>query len=209
VSLGGTVEIARVDSVADASKLVLLSSFDVQNEERMGDLRNTQMIAQMMTGFPVVRGDYIISLSMGAGWEVFEVLDVQMSSAGSSETAALITPKTEIEAVRDRPSGYEPSAGSSPRRAYPLFVIAFQETIRKIDNDNIFLVMSFHGLHRDGRLGGEIQRKIAIDTDVQSLASRIKATAEKTADLINEESRNKTISPNDVRNRIIQSVLSI
>lgn len=211
VSIGGTVQIAKVDSLADSSKLLLLSSFESKEEERLRNLTNTQMIAETMTGFPVLKGDYIISLSMGAGWKVFEVLDVQMSSAGSSETAALITPKTEIEAVRERPSGYGPdnSAGGSPRRAYPLFVISFQETIRKIDNDNIFLVMAFHGLHRDGRIGGEIQRKITIDTDIQSLASQIKETAEKTADLINEESRNKTISPNDVRNRIIQSVLAI
>jgi len=208
--IGGTVQIEKIDSISDASKLVLLSSFQPNEEEQMGNLRNADVLAHTMAGSPVVKGDYVISLSMGAGWEVFELIDIQTSS-GSSEGASFITPSTQMEIVRAVPAGHgsATSTSRSSLRAYPLFVITFQETVRKIDDDNIFLIMAFHGLHRDGRFGGEIQRKISIDTDIQSLASQIKETAERTADLINEESRIKTISPTDVQNRITQSVLTI
>jgi hypothetical protein len=208
VPLGGTVQIEKLDSLSDATKLVLLSPFQPDEDHR--NSRDVEILSQTMAGFPAVKGDYVISLSMGMGWEVFEVLGIQMSSGGS-ETAALITPNTQIETIRAKALDHRDGSATSlsPRRSYPLFVITFQETLRKIDNDNIFLIITFHGLHRDGRFGGEIQRKISIDTDIQSLASKIKETAERTADLINEESRSKAISPKDVQNRIMQSVLAL
>src|SRR5262245_2710887 len=127
VPIGGIVQIEKTDSIADASKLVLLSSFQPDEEEQMRNLRSADILGHTMAGFPVAKGDYVISLSMGAGWEVFEVLDVQTSSGGS-ETASLITPNTQMEIVRAGPAGHgsATTTSRSPLRAYPLFVIAFQ-----------------------------------------------------------------------------------
>lgn len=94
---------------------------------------------------------------------------------------------------------------NSGRRSYPLFWINVHETVRKVDDDNVFLVLDFRSMHFDGEMSGEFQKKLSKGDNIQEIISRYREAANQTMEKINEESGTRKLDAAEVKNRLLQN----
>ena len=211
VPLGAVVEIKKSGGAVEARRIVIAPSHADEITKNLDRLQITQHLSSMLAGSPVLLGDYVVTYQPMGPWIVFEVLDVERSATASDvsggENPVLISKKTTIEVKR--PDEMPQKGEELPRRGYPVFWVNVRDGVRKTDNENVFLMMSFWGLHYDGRYAGEFQRKINNVTDIQNLVSRYTEVAQREIDSVNEEARTGNLSAESVKNRILQRWMDI
>ncbi|MGH9879748.1 MAG: hypothetical protein ACRD5H_19130, partial [Nitrososphaerales archaeon] len=152
VPIGGKVGVKKIEKVADAKKLVLLSSHNTEISKHMENLDITQHLSAMLAGFPVLMQDYLVSFDMmGHGWIVFQVVAAEPDGLSARDMDSgiplIVRKRTAIEVIKGGEASLADKPGIAMRRSYPVFWISFQETLRKMDPENVFLVMTFYGLH--------------------------------------------------------------
>lgn len=212
VPLGASVEVKKAARVSEAKRIVITSSYDNELSKNLPHLGITQHLPSMLSGSPILPGDYVVTHHPMGSSIVFEVVEVEADDGVNisfanidSASPVLISTKTIIEI-----KGAErlEQSGQRSRRGYPVFWVNVQDGVRK-SNENIFLVMSFWGLHFGGRYSGNFERKIAKDTDIQRLVLGYTEAASKEMDAINEESKSKPVSSDEVKNRILQRWMAV
>lgn len=200
VPFGASVEVAKAQGVFEAKRIVIAPSHVNEASKYLEQLQIKQHLPSLLSGSPVLPGDYVVTLQpMGGSWIVFEIMDIG-TTENSGKSPALISKNTSIEVKQIE--------GERPRRGYPVFWVNVQDGVRKVEQ-GVFLVMNFSGLHYDGRFGGQFERKVAGDTDIQTLVSRYAEVAQRETDSINEEARTATISAESVKNRILQRWMKV
>jgi hypothetical protein len=210
VSLDAAVKVRKASRAIEAKRIVIAHSHVNEITKNLGRLQLIQHLSAMLSGSPVLLGDYVVAHQPMGSWIVFEVLDIEPNTieadVGDQKILAIISGKTMIE-VRKAEEVIQ-SNEQRLRRGYPVFWVNIRDGIRKAEQD-VSLIMNFWGLHYDGQYAGQFERKISKETDIQGLVTLYTEAAQREVDVINEEARTVSVPAESVKNRILQRWMGI